>query len=836
MCYNCVAMNGRTIRLIGKMILCATLVLVNACCQVTTDVPVPGKSPTAYQSDFQKGLNYTAWAWGQLATLESDRSLENLAATGANWVAIVFFGYQQTYTSTAITRDVSRTPSDQEIAHAIAAAHDLGLGVMLKPHVDLRHDPDHWRGNIGEAFADEAQWQAWFDSYGDFINHYAKLAQTHGVEQFCVGTELVGTTHREADWRKIVAGVRERFPGLITYAGNHGTEDAGIAWWDAVDLIGIDAYYVLTERTDPTVDALKAAWIDKGYVETMAELAKKYDRPVLITEIGYRSADGTVRTPWDWGDLPLDLQEQADAYEAALSVLWNQPWLAGIYWWNWDVNPQKGGLEDKDYTPYGKSAEDVLRAYYGGDEKTIVAPTPFPASAVERVSLPAPSPVSTHPGWTSYTATGHVNDLVFDRDGNLWIATPGGLLMWDMASNAITKYTETDGLADHWVEMVTIGPDGDAWASTSGGISRLDLSTNSAWTTYDKDNGLPCNGVTDITFTPNGEVWAATFGCGIAHLDGHTASGGTWTTFSEEDGLLERHTLCLTPTPGGALWIGTWKGASLFGPDSPGDAEDTWSSFTTARGLVHHGVETITRDPSGAIWFGTWNGISRLNGSIWTSFTSGDVGTWVESIAIAPDAPALPGIKAGAWAATRKGIVRFNDVAWEWESVLPVAGQPDERGPTIAFAPDGSLWAGTYNDGIYHFDGQTWTNYSLDGSLPSNKVTAIAIAPDGTLQAATHPDRYDQGGGTWQYDGHTWTQFYLDSLVGGDMPTTVTAADGTEWAVAERGVARFDGEKWTTYTTEDGLVDDRVTGIALAGDGTIWIATRGGVSCYTPPE
>lgn len=71
-------------------------------------------------------------------------------------------------------------------------------------------------------------------------------------------------------------------------------------------------------------------------------------------------------------------------------------------------------------------------------------------------------------------------------------------------------------------------------------------------------------------------------------------------------------------------------------------------------------------------------------------------------------------------------------------------------------------------------------------------------------------------------------------LVNSDIPSTITAPDGTIWAIQERGVARFDGEHWTTYTTEDGLVDDRVTAIAIAADGAIWIATKGGVSRYTP--
>ncbi|MBN1976783.1 MAG: hypothetical protein JW918_05230 [Anaerolineae bacterium] len=816
-----------------KLTLCILSLLLGACCTNPTAIPdVP--------DDFQKGLNYTAWAREQLSTPESDHSLKNLAATGANWVAIVVFGYQQTYTSTVVTRDPTRTPTDEELAHTVATAHDLGLRVMLKPHVDLRRDRDHWRGNIGEAFTDDVQWRAWFESYGAFINHYAKLAQAHSVDQFCVGTELVGTSHREADWRKIVAGARERFSGPITYAGNHGTEDVGIAWWDALDFIGIDAYYVLTDRTDPTLDELKAAWVDKGYVETMANLAKKYDKPVLITEIGYRSADGTIKTPWDWDDLPLDLQEQADAYQAALDVLRDQPWLAGIYWWNWDVNPQKGGVEDKDYTPYGKPAEEVLRACYGGDTEPAAAPTPHPARAVEPAQLPAPSPASTHPGWTSYTATGHVNDLAFDHEGNLWIATPGGLLKWDIDSNEITRYTAADGLADNWVEKLAVAPSGELWVATSGGILRFAPSASGgtpaagrsghAWITYDKDNGLPCNGVTDIAFASNGDVWVSTYGCGVARFD-----GSTWTTYAEEDGLLERHVLCANAASNGSVLFGTWGGVAHF------DGHN-WLSYTTANGLISHGVETIAEDPAGGVWFGTWAGIGRLSGSLWTSYDAGGVGTWVESIAVDSE--------NAAWAGTTAGIARFDPTTWAWHTVLAIDGQPEERGVSIAFAPDGSLWAGTYNSGIYHFDGSTadissalttgggtWTNYTLHSSLPSNKVAAIATAPDGTLQVATRPDRYDQGGGTWQYDGHAWTRAPIeDSVAGGDAPSTVTAPDGAVWAIQERGVACFDDEQWTTYTVENGLIDDDVRSIAIAADGAVWVGTNDGLSRYVPPE
>jgi len=376
-------MKNQTVSWIRGTILCATLLLVSACSPGATIAPtdspiVPTPStptsvmasataapPPTDQPGFQKGISYASWWQGQYSTPEADQSLTNLAAIGANWVAIVVTGYQETYTSTVIRRDLPKTPTDDDLIHAIAKAHDLGLSVMLKPHVDLSDDPAHWRGNIGAAFADEAQWQAWFASYGEFINHYAILAQENGVEQFCVGTELVATSSREEDWRAVLKGVRECFTGPITYASNHGGEESSITWWDAVDYIGVDAYYALTDKDDPSVDELKATWVQRGYIETLAGLSEEYDRLILLTEIGYRSVDGTTIAPWEWQSEPaIDLQEQADAYRAALEVLWGQPWLAGIYWWNWDTNPNRGGETDTDFTPHNKPAEEVLKTYY----------------------------------------------------------------------------------------------------------------------------------------------------------------------------------------------------------------------------------------------------------------------------------------------------------------------------------------------------------------------------------------------------------------------------------------------------------------------------------------
>ncbi|HET7078934.1 MAG TPA: hypothetical protein VFM49_15980 [Chloroflexia bacterium] len=324
-------------------------------------------APVAAKASFQKGLNFVSWYAGGYASAAADQALAQLAATGANTLAVVVTGYQDTIGSTSIRLDSPRTPTDADLAHVIATAHRLGLRVLLKPHVDLANDPGHWRGQIGQAFSGEGQWQAWFASYRDFIGHYAALAQQNGADLLCVGTELVGTSAREADWRAVISTVRSKYQGQLTYAANWGDDVVSIRWWDAVDYIGVDAYYPLTGKTGPTVDEIARAWVDRGYVGTLEGLAGRFGKQIILTEIGYGSVAGTNRAPYDWqAGGTLDLQEQANAYQAAFAVFWGKPWLAGMYWWSWDADPNTGGAGDKTYTPHNKPAEQVLKSYYSG--------------------------------------------------------------------------------------------------------------------------------------------------------------------------------------------------------------------------------------------------------------------------------------------------------------------------------------------------------------------------------------------------------------------------------------------------------------------------------------
>jgi hypothetical protein len=313
--------------------------------------------------DFQRGITFVSWQKGEYSTEAAEQSLADLASTGANWVAIIVTVYQKTPSDTKIVA-TERTATDDDLVLIISKAHELGLEVLLKPHVDI-DTPGHWRGQI--AFATDDDWQAWFTSYQQMINHYAELAKKTRTEAFCVGTELVKTSGRSAEWKRVVAEVRQRFAGKLTYASNHD-EAGNVKWWSALDYIGVDAYYALPSPSDnPTVEELKAAWASQGHVKALKQLAQEYKRPVLLTEIGYRSVKEAHQAPWQWrNEAEIDLKLQANLYQAVLETFSSEEWVAGIFFWNWLADPNQGGANDPDYTPHGKPAEDVLRRFYGG--------------------------------------------------------------------------------------------------------------------------------------------------------------------------------------------------------------------------------------------------------------------------------------------------------------------------------------------------------------------------------------------------------------------------------------------------------------------------------------
>ncbi len=311
-------------------------------------------------------------------------SLTRLKETGANWVAIVVTEYQDYTNSTEIyplydnyiKNDyfIYKTETLGGLENVIKKAKELGLKVMLKPHIDLSREKDYlvvWRGNIGEPFTEKAQWQKWFDSYEKFIIKYAILAEKLKVEMFSVSCELIAASKMDEFWRNIIKQIRSVYSGLLTDSANHDGEEFDKTWWDELDFIGVDAYYLPMKNDELEFSESNWDQVLLDAVKKLKDLSKKFNKDVIITEVGFCS--GNCRR--EERVLLKDHYMQAYFYERFIRIFSEQPFIKGYFWWAWNSDPYFGGNDDMCISPQNKLSEYVVRKFYGGDTSKVEYPS-----------------------------------------------------------------------------------------------------------------------------------------------------------------------------------------------------------------------------------------------------------------------------------------------------------------------------------------------------------------------------------------------------------------------------------------------------------------------------
>ena len=310
-------------------------------------------------------------------------NLATLADKNVNWISQTPFGWQRGHDNPEIGMNNGKDwvwwgERDLGLKKTTEFAQANGIKTILKPHIWLRDDQGKWRGEI--KMKSEEDWQKWFAHYTEFILHYARLAEEANMEMLCIGTELHQTcVEREADWRQLISKVREVYSGPLTYAANFSDEYQDVSFWDDLDYIGVQAYFPLTDALEPDIEALREGW--KEPIEALRKFSNRYEKPILFTEVGYKSTNDAGITPWEWPQrISQEEREeiyseetQARCYEALFAEVMDEPWLAGVHLWKWypryDILKERNEKRMRnyfniDFTPQKKAAEQVMTDWF----------------------------------------------------------------------------------------------------------------------------------------------------------------------------------------------------------------------------------------------------------------------------------------------------------------------------------------------------------------------------------------------------------------------------------------------------------------------------------------
>jgi len=374
--------------------------------------PLPAAHAASGTNWQYKTATLPAWSDGDF--YNSGSALQQLANTGANAVTFTVGWFTDSIYASNVYRTTG-TASDDSLIWAIGQAHSLGLQVLLKPHLDSQDG--QWRANINPGDVN-----GWFANYGAMMDHYADLGTQQGATVLCIGAELISMSTNpayESRWRSLIADIRGRFSGKLTYSANWGSgsfaeEFPNVPFWDALDYLGISAYFELVNTTSPSVADLNASWANWKTTK-ITPFQQRWGKPLMFTEGGFRSVDGTAMQPWNWSlSGGLDTQEQADCYEALFESWANVPGFVGEAFWNWSTDANVSGA-NTDYTIQNKPAYNTMTTWFKGQSTQLPTATPMPATATRipptptairsatATAVPATKPPTTAP---TPTATG----------------------------------------------------------------------------------------------------------------------------------------------------------------------------------------------------------------------------------------------------------------------------------------------------------------------------------------------------------------------------------------------------------------------------------------------
>lgn len=327
------------------------------------------------------------------------QAFANTQALGANLAVLT---PSWTYTNISPLRFTTVPGQDPlwiDSAIMISQARALGLNVALFPTPNFPASADASTApntNFWLAAPRDAEWwQTWFTRYRAFAVNYADLASQTGSQILILGGDWVtpalpsGTlpdgnpsntpADVETQWKAIIADVRSHFKGQVFWAMPYTPSSIKTPLNLLQDVDGI--YLLWSAPLSTSQSATKLDFANEAgrlLDNEVAPLASLLNKP-LILAIAYPSASGAAsgciangaggcidlsalsRPNADISSISLDLQTQADIYEALLTALNARSWISGFISRGYYI---PAALQDKSTSIHSKPAADILWYWY----------------------------------------------------------------------------------------------------------------------------------------------------------------------------------------------------------------------------------------------------------------------------------------------------------------------------------------------------------------------------------------------------------------------------------------------------------------------------------------
>jgi ligand-binding sensor domain-containing protein/nitrogen-specific signal transduction histidine kinase len=395
-----------------------------------------------------------------------------------------------------------------------------------------------------------------------------------------------------------------------------------------------------------------------------------------------------------------------------------------------------------------------------------------------------------------------ISALAFDRDGRLWVGCPDQVRVYQ-ENRLVATYDAKNGLSSLPVVALKADRGGTAWIGTPQGLGKIE-EQKLTWLTGKQ--GLQYPDVRSLLEDREGLVWIGTYG-GLFKFQGRA-----FTNYDSADGLGSDNVRPILRDGNGLLWVGTTGGLSRF------DGR-RWRNFTVADGLQDNHVIALMQCRKGRLWVGTRRGMNIFEG-----------GKFIEErslpgrrvVSIVQDASGT------IWCAAQPtGIFRQSEGEF---LAVEVPGQSFSNARML-LDRKGSLWV-SGDHGLSRWDGKEWKTFTVEDGLKNNQPYFMCEDTKGRIWFGYH-----SSSGLSCFDGRAFHHYSTSDGLANDAVFSLGVDSlGRLWVGTARGVDRFDGERFTSFSVEEGFADSESNagGFFADQDGSLWFGTMGGLSHYHP--
>lgn len=321
-----------------------------------------------------------------------------------------------------------------------------------------------------------------------------------------------------------------------------------------------------------------------------------------------------------------------------------------------------------------------------------------------------------------------------DQAGAIWVGTYNGLNKIDQSPARFTHYSHdpqnTQGLSDDIIYAIVEDRDGMVWLGTYDGINKFDRQkdvTSVFRHQPGNQESLSSNKIRGMVFSEPGVLWAGTENGGLNRLNAKT---GKVSRFYHDPAdslsISDNFIVSMLCDSKGRIWAGTAAGADLV--DSRTGAVSRLVHPPYSLSFRDHYICSVYEDRSGYFWLGTLQGLHRISPDL-------------RGLVVFDHEPANPNSmcpnrvfatfedrKGIFWFGTMGGgLVRYDPAGQSFRFFTEKNGLPNNVVYAILEDEGGSLWIST-NSGLSRFNPatETFVNYDTRDGIQGNEFNAGA--------------------------------------------------------------------------------------------------------------